>query len=593
MKKMPIRTGWWILALIIMYASVPPASQAQRFITGPATALDDAKSVLYNPALVSFQRPKVAFGAKAHYLGVGDASGVPLRQGFFTSSTPFLLGDRIGVGGSVQYFDSPIYKRGALGLNVAGRILRSVSVGVGVSALNLSYNRDEFVGVEPGDPVFEGGTNKTTFSVSAGIFAKPIPNLNVALGVRNLNQPNLALVGDGFQAHQEFYGGVSYSFGALRARVEVADGQYGLDGLVALEAYSTDGSYVRVGSDSGFNTGLVEAQLHVGGPLSINYRYGLPVTDLRTSTSGSHLFTVVYEFGRSPEVPELPPPPPLLMEADRAEVEPAFEPKLYLASEQDYLQHFEKRVEREISVPREVLQGISREALGVLDSSFASTRGQAKGVPLGRIPENIKLADLLSSAYDSSLSEIQNRLQRDSTRVLKLSGRGAERVKAMGLYNRLRSASGVRPGQVSVETPDSTQSRELVGQQEVPAQETLSILTPRRAQFYLLDPYLSETGGAWTLIVENESGGTMKTFQGLGTPPSQLTWDWTSDEGDPLDQGVYTYYFAWQDSEGRRYESNRRTLYVRKVVRKVTIKVTQDPSALENPADALQLRIEE
>ena len=123
--------------------------------------------------------------------GVGDASGVPLRQGFFTSSTPFLLGDRIGVGGSVQYFDSPIYKRGALGLNVAGRILRSVSVGVGVSALNLSYNRDEFVGVEPGDPVFEGGTNKTTFSVSAGIFAKPIPNLNVALGVRNLNQPNL------------------------------------------------------------------------------------------------------------------------------------------------------------------------------------------------------------------------------------------------------------------------------------------------------------------------------------------------------------------------------------------------------------------
>ena len=214
--------------------------------------------------------------------------------------------------------------------------------------------------------------------------------------------------------------------------MEVADGQYGLDGLVALEAYSTDGSYVRVGSDSGFNTGLVEAQLHVGGPLSINYRYGLPVTDLRTSTSGSHLFTVVYEFGRSPEVPELPPPPPLLMEADRAEVEPAFEPKLYLASEQDYLQHFEKRVEREISVPREVLQGISREALGVLDSSFASTRGQAKGVPLGRIPENIKLADLLSSAYDSSLSEIQNRLQRDSTQVLKLSGRGAERGKSNG-----------------------------------------------------------------------------------------------------------------------------------------------------------------
>lgn len=586
--------NWWnsvILVLLMCAGTVLPA-QAQQFLSGPSMGLDDAKSHLRNPAVISFHRPKVAFGAKAHHLGLGGESGVPLRQGFVAASTPFLFGDRVGLGGSVQYFDSPIFKKGAFGVSVTGRILRFLSVGARVSALNLSYNRDEFVGVEPGDPVFESGTSRTTFTSSLGVFAKPIPHLNLAVGAQNLNRPNLALGGEAFRAERQFFGGVSYGFGAVRAHVEVANSRHGVESLVALEAYSPDGSYLRVGSDGGFSTAMVEGQLHVGGPLSVNYRYGLPIaSDLRGSTSGSHLFTVVYEFGRSPEVPEPPPPPPMLIEADRSEVNPEIKPELYLTSEQDYVQHLEKRIERQIEVPREVLRSASREAIGVLDSSFATDRGRSMIEPVDRIPDNIKVSDVLSSSYDSSLTQIQRRLVEDSTRTIRLLGKGEERVKAIGMYNKLREEGLIPSTQLHVGAPaDSAREQAIEDPERIPLSEQLSILNPNQTTLYLLDPHLSDTDGRWEVRVESRSGETVRTFSGSGAPPGQITWDWTTNQGSPIDEGVYTYTFTWQGDDGKEYQSNKRKLYVRKVVRKVTIKVTADPQNLDDPTDALELR---
>ena len=143
-------------------------------------ALDDAKSMLRNPATISFHRPQIALGVKAHHLGISGQSGVPLREGFFAGSTPFLIADRVGFGGTVQYFNTPIFRKQAFGTSVTARLFRFLSVGARVSALNLSYNRSEFVGVEPGDPVFEGGTGKTTFAKQLAIENSVGYSLNTA-----------------------------------------------------------------------------------------------------------------------------------------------------------------------------------------------------------------------------------------------------------------------------------------------------------------------------------------------------------------------------------------------------------------------------
>lgn len=591
MKAPKFKFLCWIFLLPVFMAgsgSVSPC-HAQQFISGPSMGLDDAKSALRNPATISFHRPQLALGVKAHHTGISNESGVPLRQGFLAGSTPFLVADRIGFGGSVRYFDTPIFKKRAFGASVTGRIFRFLSVGIRASALNLAYNQSEYTGVNPNDPVIGGGAGKTTFTGTAGIFAKPLPNLNLAVGGRNLNRPNLAVGSENeFRAQPEFFGGVSYAFKSVRARAEVSSGQYGVDVRVGVEAYSTDGSYIRAGSDASFNNARIEGQLHVSGPFSVNYQYNVPTSDLRGPSSGSHQFTVLYEFGRTPEVPEMPTPPSLLLEANRSEVDPTFEPRLHISSSHEILQHVEKQVERKINVPDEVLQNVSREALGRLDSSLATSRGRASGRPSGQVPDHVKVPEVLSAKYDSSLSEVGRRLNEGTPRTLEIL-KEKDSVRAFGLYNRLQSEEEVPSGQVRMMDPADSLTAFSPQAEELPRRESLSILNPESTTLTLLFPYLPAEGGVWTLTVEDGSGEIVRTFTESGRPSNQLEWDWTNEQGEPLNQGVYTCQFRWEGPEGT-YQSNQVDITVRKTVRKVTIEVTGSPEALDEPADALELR---
>jgi flagellar hook assembly protein FlgD len=107
----------------------------------------------------------------------------------------------------------------------------------------------------------------------------------------------------------------------------------------------------------------------------------------------------------------------------------------------------------------------------------------------------------------------------------------------------------------------------------------------------LLFPYLRNTDGVWALTVRDQSGEIVKTFDGSGRPPNNRSWEWTDDQGEPLDQGVYTYQFEWE-GPGGTYQSDEETIAVRKTVRNVEIEVTGSPEALDKPADALELQIE-
>jgi hypothetical protein len=473
--------------------------------------------------------------------------------------------------------------------------LQIFSVGARVSALNLSYNRGEFVGVEP-DPVFQQGTGKTTLSGTVGVFAKPFPSLNLAAGVRNLNRPDLSLGSTAFRAQPEIYGGVSYAAGAFRARAEVSTGRYGVDVRAALEAYSTDGSYLRVGSDATFSTGMVEGQLHVAGPLSVNYQYTLPTSSLRSATTGSHQFSVLYEFGRAPEPPEMPEPPSLMLEAERTAVEPTQAPSLYVSSPYETVQHLEKRIERNVEVPPEVAAAVSQEALGRLDSSFAATRGRTPGRAIQDVPDHVKLADVLTATYDSTFGQLGERLAAGAPSTLQLVKGESDSIKTYGLYNRLRETANVKPSQLRVVRPaGSTADRDSARRAptdslQLPKERSVSILNPRQTTLTLLFPYLPDTEGLWRVVVKDRSGATVRTFRGTGRPPEQIEWAWTDDQGEPLDQGVYSYVFEWEGLEGGVYRSNERTVAVQKTVRKITIDVTQKPGVLDEPSDALELR---
>ena len=127
----------------------------------------------------------------------------------------------------------------------------------------------------------------------------------------------------------------------------------------------------------------------------------------------------------------------------------------------------------------------------------------------------------------------------------------------------------------------------------LPRETRLHILNPERTTFTLLFPYLKGRDGLWRVRIQDRAGVPVRLFRGRGVPPAQLTWSWTDDQGEPLDQGVYTYVLEWEGLNGRTYRSNKKKFTVQKTVRKITFEVTQQPGVLEAPSDAIEIRTDD
>ncbi len=583
----------WVVFTLAPVLQDANVSLAQELILGPVTGIDDAKSLQANPALISFQRPKIAFGAKAYHVGLGTEGGVPLRQGFFTASAPYLFLGRIGMSGQVQYFDSPIFNRVMGGFSASGEVTRWFSFGVSASALNISYNRDEFVGVDPNNPVFAEGTGRTTMSLGAGAYLEPIPGLGLAFGGRHLNSPNLSLTGDSEGAEDpQIFGGISYTFGPVRARAEAHTGRHGVESIFAVEAYSTAGSFFRLGATPTGTLGQAEAQLHVGGPLSLNYSYELPFSDLSGATSGTHQFTVVFEFGRTPALPDKVQAPSLPITAEREEISAELQPKVHLAATDSYVQNLQQRIVRSFDedVPEEALRQLAEEDVGQIDSTFAQVRRPSAVSPVRDLPDTIEFADLLSEDYLDAVGSLQALLASREGQQLSITGQDEEVIKAIGLRNWLLDGDEVPSDHILV---DQGGDRTPIDLDELQMEEELIMVLPRFTRLFPIASYQRDAIASWELNVRDSQDQVVRQFAGTGTIPEEVHWEWDDEQGTPLDAGVYRYALTWEDVDGNTHLSNERSFYVRQVVRTINIEVTRDADrALQEPADIYDLRID-
>lgn len=564
--------------------------QAQELLIGPSMSLEDAVSQFANPALMSFQRARLGIGAKAYHLGLGDAGGIPLRQGYVLLSSPFFFSDRYGAGTHVQYFDSPIYRRVAFGASLSARLFRFAAAGIRVEAMNLSYNQDEFVGFDPNDPVFADGFGKTILNVSAGIFAQPLPNMRLSLGARNLNRPDLSIAGDGVRNRIESFLGIAYGFGPMQALLEFVDTFNGPETRFGVEAVATSGSFLRVTSNDAFDLGRLEGQLHVGGPLSVAYGYELPFGGLGPSSGGSHTFSVVFDFGRSPELPDAISIPTYFYANELPDITPQLAPKVYISSSTDYVRFYEQQIVRSIGkdVPAAALNQLSAEDLGLLDSSFVDVNTTDSSSPVDFVSNEVRLQGSFSPLYRASMREIGRTLSQDSLRALTITGAGNQLLKAAGVRNYMVQEQAAPANQIMVAVrPDANTSARTLE----PREERV-LYDPERMTLFINSAIDYDPVQSWILRIADVSGKTIKTFDGTGNMPERIEWDWRDADGRLIEPGVYRYRIEWVDSIGLTQQSNERKLYVQKMLRKITIEVTRDIEALRNEADAVEIRIQ-
>lgn len=567
--------------------------RAQNMINANPAETEDFRSAFVNPAMLSFQDAYVAAGGKLFHLGFVEGQSTPFRQGLVSLALPKAIARHAGLGIQAQYFNSPLYSQTNVSLGFTRRLERIYAFGLKLNIFSRAYNADNFDLVDPNDPVFAGGTSLWTATLGAGAAMIPHPNLALGVGVDHLNQANISLNGDDVSQPLRAHVGAFVNFGFLQASLSVAyeDGYYFPQMTVGTSDRRL--GYLRVGYTD--RSARFEGQLRVSGPLSLNYSYEYTLFDAQSLGHGSHQVTLIHAFGHQRDLPKFEPPDELILEFQPPPRRTGLEPQFDVYATPEKLQIIEKRLRRVIhpEVKPEALAQLSRFDVGILDSSGTEPFLPFKKdtVDLASIPAALEAN--LSEDYQAFLEEISNRLGQDVHKGTNIvTGREAL-LRAAGLKQHLRSdTTGARVVIVQpkfTSPTDSLLAAQKVGPRPLKPEESLTLLSQASTTFKLEPVFGAERVRRWRLIIEDEHGAEVQRFEGQGTPPQELPWDWRDGAGQLLEPGVYYYYLVWQDALQNRYTSNKRPLYVQKLLRTITIEVTHKPKKIGADVDEIDI----
>lgn len=562
----------------------------QNFINGPAISIMDSKAQFANPAIISFQPSHFAFGVKTYHMGFFENSQFDYRHGYFTLSTPRLIGSRFGGGLQAQYFESPIFSRSQFGTSASLQVRRKLAIGVNVSMHYVGYNRDNFVGFDFDDPVFQNGFSRYNLNTAAGIYARPIRNLEVGAGARNLNEPDLSLIGAGANEPIEVFAAVSYNFGLLKGTFEMVNGRYGLQNRTHIEAYSTQGYYVRAGSDMNFDSGYIEAQALLFGGISANYQFKLPFNELAGNTNGSHMISLVFEFNRVPALPDKRKVPEIRQTFERSRTQVKIPPVILLSSDTDHLKYTEININRRVdynTVTDHDLLSLSVYDLGIIEENPTLEKNPYRLIrPTEEpLPNTIDLTVSLTDRYLDTIELLKDYLIEGRIQELQLLINKGSEIRASGLRNAMRD-DDLKPVSISnfiLIDEDSLSFRTPVDEAFLQRTDTIILLDPESA---IIRPIFTAPINVtnWSLHIYNQENIQINQINGTGSVPEYLEWNWLDRNGDIVDPGLYRYNLRWVTETGEENVSRFRNLYVQKIERNITIDITKDiDQIMDNP----------
>lgn len=592
-----------ILLLIFFLSGISTHAVAQEFIAGPSTGTMDVKSLLGNPALISFQKPQVSLGVRAYHLGFFDDRESGYNQGYFSASLPRIRGSRYGAGFNVQYVNSPIFSKSQLSGSFSAQFAHMFSFGLSASLYHTGYNRDNFSDdFDFGDPLFQNGYSRYAFNSVVGVYARPFSRLELAAGARNVNQPDISISGDGVREPIELFGAASFRHNALKGTVELVDGRYDLETRLHLELFSEQGYYARLGTNTSLDRGYLEAQLHLYAGVSVNYNFELPLDHLRSHTNGSHMFSLMYEFNRVPPLPVRRRAQFVLPEVQRTRNPVKTPSPVVLASETNTLEYNVVHLSHIIdttSVSREDLQHLTSEDMVRLQQdaeSFIMPYGNARPIQQP-LPDASEAIVFISDEYHQTLDFLRDFIFRNRGGLQFVINPGGE-LRAAGV----RSLTGnekddeipvlikERPEPESPATDNGEDGDDAVTMFHDVAlnDQSVTILNPQTVRIRLIKT--SPTNAVeWRFRVYSGSGNQVAGFGERDNLPEFIDWDWRDTDGNVLEPGLYQYHVSWNDGNGIWQETGRQYFSVRRTTRNITIEITRDLNRILTDPDGIDL----
>jgi hypothetical protein len=567
---------------------------SQDFIEGTSVSTMDVKSILINPAILSFRSSQVSMGVKIYQIGFDERNQTGYRQGFFSISDPTLITRNLGVGLHINYFDSPIFSKSQAGFSLSYRILNTLSAGVSATVLHHGYNTSKFDLIDPNDPVFESGSSTFSLNSSFGLMYIPAPNLHIAVGVRNLNTPTISLIDDAYTLERQFFLGTSYSLNNWRAILELK--QLGDDSELQafLESFSTRGFYARMGTNNRFDSGIAEFQAFLFGSLSVNYQFQMPLNNLVGASFGTHMISFVFDFNRIPNVPPRAQPNASLLEYSFVHKNPIVNTGIIIHSDSDHLRVLEQNIDRKVSdtVPQAALESLSGYDLFYFDPDSDSLLVPYQNlVETGPTSQSISITESITRRYDQTLNDLIQNVGRKQIDALTFIINDGTSVRASGLRNRLMAGSPNNLKMEVLKNVSNTADSMMTDQQfstSLLRSESRTVLAPDTTRVNIFVTQDIDIR-SWEFVVENSQGQVEYQYRGTGYPPNEFKWDFKDSNGVVLQPGIFEYMIRVIDSQGSIVQSNKRSIYVQKTVRNVILTITLDPDILHDREGSIRL----
>lgn len=586
----------YIFEILVLAVSIFSfsAAFAQNVLQPHPLDTQSGNAHLLNPSIISYQPSLVQVGMRVFHLGFLDESAARFRLNYISVVLPRWLPKELAFALHAQSLSMPIYSQSYVSFGLSRRYKDVLAVGLKAGVLSKSYNRGDFIDVEPNDPVFQNDNGRTAFDLGGGVTFWPLPSVSISLSRDHLNQPNVALGPQKFNLKGESHLALSYHFGNIQTAFITQRDNRNLRAGGFFQYENPAWGFVRFGLDQVAMN--LESRLQLYGPVSLNYALNFPTADLRGETNGSHEFALVFQLDRLSPLPKMETPPPFRY-AFSAPVnfEPSA-PRAYLRAENEVLEITAKRLQRVIApdVPTHALAALSTYDLGVLDSALVSSSLPYRATPIAEADTSVKLLGLYSSDYRYSLRQLSEDIQK-TTGTATIVTNPYAKSRALGLRNYL--AENTTPGlnKIQIGEPNFTSRLDSLRAQRrnsnriiVPREEVLT-LNPPAAIFHIATANFAAPPKRWQLVVEKENGTPVWKMEGEGNLPQQLVWNWRDEANKVVTPGYYRYMMTWQTQNDALANSPVGRFYVKKFQRTITIRVARKFDGLQQPADDVKV----
>ncbi len=557
------------------------AQVGQNYFPADPSNLFDWRAALQNPSIGAFQNGAVEVGFKLHHLGFADNNASAFRSTYALLNMPRRLPAGLSFGLQTQFFNNPLLQESQFNIALSRKFSRVVSIGFGIGLRNLSYNRDNFDLVDQDDPVFAQGTSRWQPDLSAGITVLAFSPVVLGLGISHFNRPSVSLIGDDVRLNPMVTLGLSLNFGAYG----VFTGGNRINSNTATRAFvqlrNENIGWVQLGYQE--RAAWLRTMLHVSGPLSVGYGFSYPLQDLQGSSLGNHEASLVYEFDQLRSIPDIEIPTEAMNPFAPGMPHVDVVPQYFITANHERLNIIEKQITREFDsdLGPKALGKLSAFDIGILDSSLSESLFPfelEKQYFYDSTPgDSLKY----SRAYQSALDSLSEELAKKPAEVMMVASQRQEQ-RAADLSNYFSNPQSGAQKDVTINQPlfknveDSLRLMQPVTLEDLLKKDAIAFINPQQTTFSIYAVLPEKLNSQWALVIENEDNETVFVHTGDLKTNNTISWNWRGAGGELLSPGYYRYYISWHDEWGQERHSAARTLYVRKLMRNIRIKITRN-----------------